>query len=84
MAKRTVGVSAIIFSVITILLSIGAGILPCIAQSESSQQESLGKVAHDLQQQGQTQERARPNAKDLIAPEGVSQQGCCFESLLAR
>jgi hypothetical protein len=54
MAKPTVRASAIVFSVITFLLSIGVGILPCIAQSQSSEQESLGKVARDLQQQGQT------------------------------
>ena len=56
MAKPTVWVSANIFSV---LLSIGAGILPCLAQSQTSQPESLGQVARDLQQQGQTQD-SRP------------------------
>jgi hypothetical protein len=55
MAKPTVRVSAVTFFLITFLLSIGAGILPCIAQSQSSQQESLGKVARDLQQQDQDQ-----------------------------
>jgi hypothetical protein len=55
MAKPTVRMSATIFSVITFLLSIGAGILPCIAQSQTSQPESLGQAARDLQQQGQSQ-----------------------------
>jgi hypothetical protein len=65
MAKPTGRAYAIIFSAITLSLSIAAGILPCIAQSQTSQPESLGEVARDLQQQGQTQDEDQKQKASL-------------------